>query len=53
MIIQEDLEDFDDLVYSIYSNSPIKCFAQLHNILDMGPHNEELQQCLDIFVKDA
>ena len=37
------MEDFDDLVYSIHSNSPIKCFAQLHNMLNTEPIDKELK----------
>ena len=53
VIIKEDMEDFDDLVYSIHSNSPIKYFTQLHNMLNTEPVDKELQQHLDIFIKDA
>ena len=53
VIIKEDMEDFDDLVYSIHSNSPIEYFTQLHNMLNTEPVDKELQQHLDIFIKDA
>ena len=53
VIIEEQTEDFEDLVYSIHSNSPIEHFAQLYNILNAGPKNKELKQCLDIFIKDT
>ena len=53
VIIKEDTEDFDDLVYSIHSNSPIEHFAQLHNMLNTKHVDEKLKQHLDIFIKDA
>ena len=53
VIIKEDMEDFDDLIYSIHSNLPIECLAQLHNMLNTKPIEEELEQHLDVFIKDA
>ena len=53
VIIDGDSDEFDDLIYSIHANIPIERLAQLHNILNTQPHNEELEQCLNIFVKDV
>ena len=53
VIIEEDTEGFNDLIYSIHFNSPIEHFAQLYNIFDTEPVDKELRQHLDIFIKDA
>ena len=53
IIVQDDSDKFDDLVYSINANTHIERLTQLHNILTTQPHIEELEQHLDNFIKDA
>ena len=53
VIIQDDLDEFNNLIYSIYTNTPVERLAQLHNVLLMQPHNDELEQHLNNFVKGA
>ena len=53
IIIQENSDEFDDLIYFTSTTSPIKRLMQLHDILKTLFHNNELAQCLNNFVKDA